>query len=495
MSVLKIDKKRKKCLSVFTVLLAFLIVPLVLTFCTNLGYSWKNQKIYESWINPATYYPEAKVSQYSFEHSSHDIYYYDPNRNVKRVVKYSYGVHDWIADSALRMIRLDPLIPKKYTDWILNDNIPYGEFDDYDIIGRGYLRQRGWWSEMTKYGSLNNDANWMRNRRYARFLHGTGIPDWTNIYTINIKNSPIPFEACYHTAPWMQTHPYAHAFHFNSDGSIDFSHIFAGAYVIQAAQSAIHWFNWEPDEPIIYKGRELNPKGKWEAGAVCLGGMTHFIADVAHPFHTFHTNLPHGNWDKLGDVVVGWDDFTGFNGKGGPDWSMVNPMQYSVMLVPIDPWTAVKEMASFSHDYGGSHYAPSCPARPTDADLDSLSWVKVLLGKAVYYTACAMLWVFLQCDFPEDTFSDRWENGLPLGYPYKSFKTHSDVYHPPDIQTIRQSIDAVEGERAEWYDKTLSGTNLASLIYFAPLLAVTMIPLISTTIYYLLYETKELVVG
>lgn len=483
MSLLKFDKRRKKCLSVLTIISVFLIVPLVLTLCTRFGYSWANSGFFPDRVTPTSHPRERNVNQYVFTSLSRP-----PN---PQGYGYHYAVHDWISDSALRLIHLDPLIPRKYTSWILDESIPYGEFDDYPNYGSGVSAERGWVSVSMKSGSNGDDRNWMRNRRYARFLHGTGIPDW-DIYSIVIDNDPIPFEACYHSATWMLSSR-GHFFRFNSDGDIDFSQTPAGWYAMQAAQSAIHWLNYsKKDQP--WQGQHYSYRGKYEMGAECLSGMTHFIGDVAGPLHTFK-GVPfyHRYWDKIADDLVGWDATGGFNRKGGPDWSRVNPSQYSIALIPIDPWTAVKEMATLAHDYGGSHYAPSLPSQPSDSDLFYVNWVKTLLKKAVWYTACAILWVLLQCDFSDDTFSDKWEKGQPLGHTWGSYlsRYRAKIFAPPDIEEIRQKIDAVEGGDDEWDNPGIKGYNLAYLVYFAPLMAVMGIPTLVTVNRYLFEKLKE----
>lgn len=484
MKILKFNTRKKKCFSVLTILLVSLITPFILILCIDYGHSWQNSQMRDNWSPPSAYTHESQVDYYVFKSSAYAL-----TRDGSKM-HYNHGVHDWIADSALRIIRLDPLYPKRLTSWILDDFIPYGEFDDYPNTGKGFSVSRGWYSVQTKYGSKGDDRNWMRNRRYARFLHGTGFPDWRHKTAINIKNTPIPFEACHHTASWMSN--LGHHFRFKPDGSIDFSSTPAGEYAIQAAQSAIHWLSYK--KTVIHHGEEYTIRGKWEAGAQCLGGMTHFIADVAHPFHTTIGKPNHLGWDKIGDTLVGWNDQGGFSMNGGPDWSKVNPSLYSVALIPIDPWTAVKEMATFAHDYNGDNFAINLPEVVTPSDplyyLKYLPWVKQLLNKAVWYTACAMLWVLLQCDIHDDTFSDRWENGQPIGKTWSSYmgRFKAKMYSPQDIKTIRESINAVEEGKAEWYNPGIHGLGLANLVYFAPLLIISIPSLIPA---YLLYWWEE----
>ena len=483
MKILKSNTRRRKCFSLLTIVLISLMVPLILASFICYGHSWQNQAMIDK-DPPRAYSREDYISHYVFKKSTHA-----PNW------QYHYGVHDWIADSALRIIRLDPLIPKKYTNWILDDFIPYGEFDDYPNYGQAEItKSRGWYSVHTKYGSNGDDKNWMRNRRYVRFLHGTGFPGWKS-NTIQIYANPIPFEAATHSASWMYS-KWSHNFRFKSDGSIDFSHTYAGGFAIQAAESAIHWFNYK--KTFIYLNEEYQIKGKWEMGAQCLGGMTHFIADVSHPFHTYNSGYDHEYWDKIGDILAGWNDQGGFTMKGGPDWSEVNPSLYSIALIPIDPWSCVKEMATFAYDYNGDNYAVNLPEKATPNNPNYYTkyvpWVKNLLNKAVWYTACAMLWIFLQCDFPDDTFSDRWENGGPPTPAYDSMKGlyRAEIFHPQDIKIIKQTIDTVEEGRAEWYNPGISGLGLAYLSYFAPLVAVSLIALIPPIIIYFVEIWKEI---
>ncbi len=458
MKLLRLNRRRKKCFSILAIVLVFLLVPLILICNANYGQSWLNNSLKHI-------YRERGCHQYVFVDSQYAFKV--PGQSSYRT--HHYGVHDWIADSALRMVRLDPLYPKRLTNWILDDSIPYKDFDTYP--NNHMPIQRGWFAEQTKFGSNNDDTNWMRNRRYARFLFGTGAPDW-NLGHYDIRSNVIAFESAAIRAEFLMLGSYVHHIYFDENGDINLGNSPAALLAMEAADIARHYLSYR--KTIRYLGKDITIKGKWEAGAFALGAMTHLIGDVAHPFHVIPGRSYHFHWDNVADELCGWDQIS-----GGPDWTRINPSLYTVSLIPIHPWIASTELAKIARDFGGPHDATTAPVGITSSDTYWVEWIKYLLNKAVWYTACAMLWILLQSDISDDTFSDRWQNGRDVISQKKTSMFGAKLYTPLDIQAIKQQIRAVEGEaRAEWYNPGIGGLGLASLIYFAPLLAVVGIPVL-----------------
>ena len=189
----------------------------------------------------------------------------------------------------------------------------------------------------------------------------------------------------------------------------------------EAAQDAIDMLN-------LKKKGDESVNGKFELGAVCLGGMTHFIADVSSPPHVLQNDKwkssIHSEWEYYGDHFLRThfthtESFTSYGNifpNGGPSWANSDPRTVGKTLTAVDPYVAVMMMSlvSFSAcDLGSSGFmgnsaAPNLDKNDPSSVLNS-DRVKTLLKWAAFYTACAIMWVLDKCNdnIMGDTISDR----------------------------------------------------------------------------------------
>ncbi len=191
-----------------------------------------------------------------------------------------------------------------------------------------------------------------------------------------------------------------------------------------------------------------------------LGILSHYIADASVPQHVIDgingegiitkpkKNNNHKTWEEwFGNV----GDFAGGPSatfpNGGPDWDDINPRKYDSVnqpdglkrapLFPLPPYEAVVDMAhitftGWDHDngFGPEDYPESAeelkeatvgnelkykyaafhmfvdPAQQGGFNGEPHNWGENLLKWAVYYTACAYLWVMKEVKKRGKTIGD-----------------------------------------------------------------------------------------
>ena len=272
-----------------------------------------------------------------------------------------YGGHDWIADSALRLIALSEKAqdtakhPAYNVSWLVTynghdrtmgnhrENFPYYVLDDtHGYRGLDDFHEKAgdeaWWWDDGDYrrcsifryqdwmgeGRLNADRNpdysdeemrehWLKVRRYVTFLHGTRLPDRAGDYIHEIL-SPSFEKARIENPECITSHP-GHTHHFywelkdgNSEKTLAGSDTEAATMAQRAARLAIHYlkktYEVKYKEEVSQEAQEKQIKGKYEMGSLLLGVMTHYIGDLASPPHVLKEGKIYGN---IPDAQQNWD--------------------------------------------------------------------------------------------------------------------------------------------------------------------------------------------
>ncbi|MBD3195583.1 MAG: hypothetical protein GF317_11035 [Candidatus Lokiarchaeota archaeon] len=360
----------------------------------------------------------------------------------------SYGVHDWIADSALRLL-LKPPIWKEVASQIFpsdsNDpsessiDLANAQEPSQHIIFRNDKYFLPYYSDKGKSIKGYSNEEWLKMRRYVNFLHGTYIPDLYHSYAkISVESIFIPEEQI-NIKVCNEPH---HKVYFNiirQDN--DF---FLSPYETNAIRAATNWaaaaiILSEKQTSVSYDNglNYQNVSGKFEGMAQCLGAMTHLVADMGYPPHTTKKikgagcDLPYARFNK--------NTFS----NGGPDWSIVNPLLHLFSIEPMEPAKAALSLAEITYSaidcngsilenqvgskyIGGDQYEFIESMRPLAADFipSTLNQIerdasnqfcelrknryKVLLGKSAYYTACALAYTLNKCNLNNtDTIGKR----------------------------------------------------------------------------------------
>ncbi|MFX1257229.1 MAG: hypothetical protein ACFFAN_05195 [Promethearchaeota archaeon] len=449
-----------------------------------------------------------------------------------------YGTHDWVADSALRLLLDHPMYGGNFT-WILredpyqnaampNDDIPFNDFDSWGIIptSASNARTRKWvYNEYITIGAqtqrcLDKDSEcytarkggikagrkWLHAIRYTSLLHGTVIPDYSSNavdkqganyfknYNINIGrvyltkrvSNQLPRERVSRKTNSITS---KHKVLFDLKGK--FVPIYGtpskGADCAKyAGEEAVYFLDFEQEKVIKQSYEKHQPK--YIAASVMLGILSHYICDLASPGHVldnktgvvkFHYTLPiHKAWEKW------FSDYTLFStntfSNGGPDWSTgptgtgIDPRRVEdgypnglrrADLFPLHPWYAAVEMShitftGFDPENGGDPIPTHFPYQVSDLGdhaainmhLDPKGngvngkedkWGRTLLKWAVYYTACAYLWVMKQVGDHNHRIGDT---NTDISNAFLDSGAHSSTNH------ISQ-FDPLEGDAwAEKYD-------------------------------------------
>lgn len=351
-----------------------------------------------------------------------------------------------------------------------NSETPYKDFDSMGLAKdppynvRVYQPgTRAWWPKGC-LDKLNWDADpdenerkWLIARRYAQFLHGTARPDIKRPFVNSGKSVPAEeSERC--ESDWQTKGSKVHHVWWEYSSYWDVCYLqnypssAHGAYFArEAAADAEDYLNFDSGEYTVEDGSKHRVEGKFEMAAVCLGGMTHYITDLSSPPHTLGPNSgsqpwnwkSHDFWDDYADrtlktrfthttVSTSWGNIFP---NGGPNWEVVNPSQAdsgsnagfkNPALEPIDPYAAAMMMSliTFSAcDISGGYMGELASGARVDKgnEVDGLEWsdpinsantreerAKTLLKWAVYYSACAIMWVLDRCEIVnKDTTTGR----------------------------------------------------------------------------------------
>lgn len=372
-----------------------------------------------------------------------------------------YGTHQWIADSAIRIIydenrdALKNSVGSKY--WFYDPNIHWDRFDCSDSSSH-----KGDWAT-TEYITLSglkdpyskwkNDKNgkyyaWKEGRRYIRYLHGSFWPD--NPTSDLPKISPVKtcpefrnqFDAgsmilleersCAKRLGYTKG---AHNVHFINkyvkevkDGDdvigydVDIDGFESAAKTSNAP--ALRSAKGACDSFLEHMGN----KQKTELALFQLGSMTHFIADLANPCHCtyskgeylkewisygegLHPKADRRPMDKEDIFSVVFSD----SGYGKPDWGKVDPTDYNISLSKkgTRPERAALEMAKYTiettkeymveneNEFLSHKYHEDFSASWTKYNIGEGKFdelFKDLLAHAVYYCAEAVTYALKQSD-------------------------------------------------------------------------------------------------
>ena len=436
----------------------------------------------------------------------------------------SYSSHDWVADCAIRLIAGSPAYSEQI-NWLYNtlDNIKYSALD---LVARSFDS-----SISTPVFDSHNER--INARRYVTFLHGTFAPD----KGLSYENVELPPAGVLQKEILRKYHPiwsrpstyinyHCHYFIRNEElisfpwtsskyvTDIDIWRYWSFAkYAVNgwapeaalvAALDALRWLNKKDSNGVV------GGDAKYEAASFCLGGMTHFIADVSTPMHTIRwpefneEGLIHKAFEFFVAKYTLWDEAT-----SGPSKVSWNPWEWmnenGLELKPMIPFEACLRQAEYTQL--GTDYQDECkslrnvqtgdfiPVDPMGIGGDDYyeyhpycAWgmannVDVLEGTAygerqkelvywaVYHSACAILWV---CELAN-------MNGRNTYYDRNKPSSGVTIREIPDHKQVTEWINGNKISDAEkWADllgvSVSTLTNLTGLsILLAPALAALLV--------------------
>ncbi|MFX1296339.1 MAG: hypothetical protein ACFFD2_15990 [Promethearchaeota archaeon] len=299
-----------------TYFLLVIILVISLSYLASFTIAFANSR--------CTSYSEASGS-YHAENHENDVASYRFSKD--------YSPHDWIADSAVRIIAdSENTVYRNKIKWLYNDGI---QFKDFDTAYASGSSRAEWFSSESFHASR---LIWLKARIYMRYLHGTTWPDFEGDfpqYNVLIgkggpkaeevnKKVKVGYKGC------------SHSFTFNySVASKTFIPINqgAGTGAQRAAQDAIDFLNYEETVDGVKKKAP-----KYEAAGLALGAMAHFIGDLAHPQHTYkEDHWKQHKYNGVSQRTDGYIDYwvdqeiveitndriraTPYFPNGGPDWT------------------------------------------------------------------------------------------------------------------------------------------------------------------------------
>lgn len=185
-----------------------------------------------------------------------------------------YSTHDWVADSALRLI-LNSENPDhiKYVNWLFRDSdqISYKDFDD----------KSGWWMKNSANFDFTDEQR-QRVEAYMFFLYGTKMPDYDTHLIVNSEKITSRRKPA--ALGWGSKSLLHHIYYEFDTEILDYRLI---------DPSGMSQANLAANDAYAYlTGQHKNPNDgqvKYRGAAACLGGMVHFIGDLAHPAHVMPT--------------------------------------------------------------------------------------------------------------------------------------------------------------------------------------------------------------
>lgn len=375
---------------------------------------------------PKGCYNETHRGEYTFTDHKHKIEW-----TKTTFGKYnSYGPHDWIADSAIRLILMSGTY-KNYVNWLFpSSSNSKCQVDLGNLGGKVTITQESWQNgDLRYYEYFANvkgwdDLTWKKLRRFVSFLHGTKAPDdvESKNYYIQDEWAP-PEEEGMITAKWADTSTkvYHHInFEFkDGDGELQIqSGRNAQDKVEDASKQAIELLKEQPT--VLEDNEETNVDGYFELAAYCLGGIAHYIGDVSHPGHVMDDyGDPHDSWDYY---IASVCEFSSSD-NGKPDWSECNPSSLvNKLKETLSPKECAKCMAMETYA-GVDLYGKMDEKDWTDRDLACGNGIfpkkyddntpakyetrmKTLACRAILYTACAMLNTIKKAGWHDKTDND-----------------------------------------------------------------------------------------
>ncbi len=254
----------------------------------------------------------------------------------------NYYTHDWIADSAIRLIMRSSY--KDQIKWLFDDSVDLSKFDAEE----NGMFNGDYWSDTDL-----ERARWLHTRRYIYFLVGSSVPD-RNVHNIIISDYsdafpyPVPAEKVRLPIEWGTVRVSAISKHLHSVFYKKDENLRNRPYSPTLSTGALKAQLAGEDAIKLLKNKKKNDEGelvsspKFEAAAIAIGGMAHYIGDLAHFAHARYPDESDlgvqwknsGRSHKLLDLYVADDGVTNRldnldpltgQGIGGPDWSVINP--------------------------------------------------------------------------------------------------------------------------------------------------------------------------
>ncbi|MFW9878556.1 MAG: hypothetical protein ACFFG0_36205 [Candidatus Thorarchaeota archaeon] len=416
----------------------------------------------------------------------------------------NYGSHDWVVDNAVRYIYSDPNKQNYVKTWLYDAdlNIPWNSLETTNSF----------WGDITDPASLFA-------RRHVQMCYGTYLADKVagvvsvtdsrpadNLNTGGIKYKPLNLWAA--TTYKGDNGPHHTFFSKNDQEGLwvysGYSNMadsgWAPLYADEAALNAYLY--------LTMYDKVTKTTGKYEAAAICLGGMSHFIADMAIWGHTVRPKL-FGGEGYAGHIAFESyvQSSTGLDTKyskteGGPSTTMVDPIQFltdennkaNFPLEPLLPSEAVIRMAELTFTandekknersiYDVENYKNPNPDSlyayklATYKTIDSFTQlvrdrIKMLVINAVYYTARAILSV---CQLAKTNM---------LGNTTIANQTQSIATEPLDaikisnwIRTHKEGTYSLENIATDLgIDITISSSLSMAFLLMCPLMLLIILP-------------------
>ncbi len=518
-------KKRIKIQCALFCVIAFIVLPMCLLF-----YQAPNAKAFNN--NQLKCSNEVWQGWYAFTPDP------DPDYNTG-----SYGVHDWIADAAIRLILKDDNYRHLF-QWLFDYDHPqhttsnkadFNQFTGYGWVSTSDSAYYKYYADGMNCGM--GEQTWLAARRYVNFLHGTGGPDnMGDVRGIVVEDDYVLTEAGTWIAKWKNTqggsrqHGHHVSFYVSPKGNSVYPNEFnsVAMNILLARKQALEFLETEYTYKNINTGETVERKGKYEAAAQCLGGIAHYIGDLANPRKTEPTPLNSYGWAQTRvekeAIYVESENHDGVEHfiNGGPnyywdggdnDLKNLDPTfiyypyeEYvrdeelrQLTLVPMHPIVAMFLMADTT--FGAIDYYPEGSDFESRSLYDryyaSINFAKdsygsenykfrviTLLKYAAYYTACALIDIVKDADIDPDNFNGRlldiniWQ---PEGVSVPNPAPHT-VPERKLLEKIQSKHDNYMAKRSEDLNKKNRNMYMLSAAILVPMLAVVVIPTIAYSI-------------
>ena len=418
-----------------------------------------------------------------------------------------YSTHDWIADSAFRV-----LISESPTDWawLIEDATD----------------KNPKWEHSYSDGNLHYVV-----RSYISFLFSTQMPDMNP----NKANNDRPHKHPQTINLWGQEGEiigngdgtgvwvgkwYHQTLHFDATPIGDGAFIFTPKAPSGAASQKAPWYAWKTSQKAVECLTNMEGSENWakpEAAACWLGVMTHFIADLTSPPHlisksdNYYSDSFHGWFETRTSTHTLWDENLagprGFNSKTNFFNVDLASKGFPDPVVPIPPHIAAVLAAAtvITKSYGyvsqdGLFIQKNNPAQEQLVDQSHPNYwewgesgreresnneiisggltykqyydkVEYILNTAIYYTAAAMKWTInkVKNQLGSQPNCDQWAK-----IQYK------DKF--PDEKVPKENPSSLDqSEESKNVQNFYRGLILLSMM--APIMAIAVIPMIVSVVY------------
>ena len=430
----------------------------------------------------------------------------------------NYGTHDWIAESALLVIKnsIEYYENTKILDWLLDplDRIKWATLD-----AKVGVNQINAWFSTTQWSStgLTNEL-WLKARRKAWFLHGTAFADKIGtgqvIQTYAKVGRYIPTEVfrLYHE-PYFNKIGFHHV-HVDGEGDLVLKEDKESGLALQAAKDAIKFLNKKHTLAQKSTGQTYEKYGSYEPGAFLIGMVAHFVSDLSSSPHTLprdqfasgHTSFDpewvrnaHKNWEVFTDNQMDPEFNVLLN---GPTTNIVSRedlylMAYDLTLGGKRPDIAARDLARYTRNALGDNFGHTLdydpifyrqhPNEATGSEkLIYEAVVKYTLKRSVLETANAILWILMQVDWDKHGNTDKYDTVGRLIGEFESVATEVIQHNPIPAAEIPNTMQGWTPFKPSTAGMTLSAGAVSMLVVLAPLIAIALIPITEKSLEHIL---------